>query len=152
MKWAKGKVRVRRRGLTLLECTLALVIVPMAVASVALAISAGQQQMYHAMQRTRAAMLAESLMEQVVACEYASIEDFCDDFTEGPNAVRDATGVLYPQPMQAFQRSVTCTSPNHTMHFAGGGNYSQSGLQVTVTVRLKTATLATLTRYFVQPS
>jgi len=138
-----------RRGLTLLECTLALIIVPMTVAAVAVAIVTGQSQAAEAMRHTRAAMLAEALMEQVLAQPYSDVETYCQAFTESPGSVTDATGTLYPDAMQSFQRAVLCQQQSVTVT---GLSLTVDGLDVTVTVSQNGVTIVTLTRFIVSPS
>jgi len=138
-----------RRGLTLLECTLALVIVPLAVAAVAVAIVTGQSQAAEAMRQTRAAMLAEALMEQVLAQPYSDVQTFCDGFAESAGSVTDATGTLYPDAMQSFDRSVSCQQQSVTVSDL---SLTKDGLDITVTVSQNGVTVVTLTRFIVDPS
>lgn len=59
-----------RRGLMLVECLLALVILPLAVVAVAYAIVAGQQQAAETLRQEKAVMLAEGLLEEVLSLPY----------------------------------------------------------------------------------
>jgi len=138
-----------RRGLTLLECTLALIIVPMAVAAVAVAIVTGQSQAAEAMRQTRAAMLAEALMEQVLVQPYDDVQTFCDGFTESPGSVTDAAGTLCPDAMQSFQRSVSCQQQSVTVDEL---SLTTDGLEITATVTENGVPVVTLTRFVVAPS
>lgn len=142
--------RSGRRGLTLLECTLAMIIVPMAVAAVCMAIVAGQSQAAEAMRQTRAAMLAEALMEQALAQPYDEVENFCDSFTETAGNVRDATGTVYPTQFQTLQRTLTCEQSQQTVSF-GATDFTSDGLSVTVTVLQEGAKIVEIRRFMVSP-
>jgi len=136
-----------QRGLTLLECTLALVIVPMAVAAVSVAIVTGQSQAAEAMRQTRIALLAEALMEQVLAQPYSDIQTFCDGFSETPGSVTDATGAAYPKTMQKFQRTISYQQKSVTVSDL---SLTVDGLEVTVSVSEDGITVLTLTRFIVE--
>ena len=62
-----GRNRTARKGLTLVESVLAMVLVPMSVLAIALAVTAGQSQAVGALRQARATMLAEALMEEILA-------------------------------------------------------------------------------------
>ncbi len=164
-----GPIGCSRRALTLAECLLAITILPFAVAAVAMAIVAGQSQAVEAMRQTRAAVLAEALMEEVLALPYddpggasalgpeagetaRSLFDNADDFhgyADSAGGVADATGTLYPEPMQRFSRSVACALTAVNVPALGG---AISGLQVTVTVSDDGDAVTTLTRFIVDPN
>ncbi len=139
------------RGLTLLECTLALVIVPMAVAAVVMAVVAGQSQAAESLRQMRAAMLGEALMEQVLALEYDEVSDFCTSFSETPGSLTDPDDTAYPDALQAFQRTLACTAEDLTIDFESGGTFTATGLRVTVTVRHHGVPVVTLQRFFPNP-
>ncbi len=135
------------RGLTLLECTLALVIVPMAVTAVVMAVVAGQAQAAESLRQTRGAMLGEALMEQALALDYDEISGFCGSFSESPGTLKDPHGVIYPAGLQAFQRTLTCTPEDLTMTFDNGDTFTTAGLRITVTVKHRDTPIVTLRRF-----
>lgn len=134
----------KQRGLTLLECTLALVIIPMAVAAATMAIVAGQSQATEALRRSRAASLGDALMEQILANPYDQIESYCTSFSETPGNLRDGANQLYPAALQSYQRTVSCQTQTINMP---AYSLSQNGLLVTVTVTLNGASMVQLKRF-----
>lgn len=124
--------RSGRRGLTLVECMWALVILPLAVTAVSLAVVASQAQAVEALRRERATALANDLMEEILSLpydpatddslgaeeanrwSYDSPTDF-HGFTEAADSVNrvdrlNGTEVLYPDSQQRFSRAVTITA------------------------------------------
>ena len=69
-----GRTTRQRAGLTLIEAVLAMTIVPIAVLAIALAVTAGQAQSVAALRQGRATLLAEALMEEILALPYADTE------------------------------------------------------------------------------
>ena len=164
----KGRQHRVERGLTLIECVLALTILPLAVTAVAYAIVAGQSQALEAIRRTRATVLAEAVMEEIVSLPYESgsdaslgpevgessrdLFDSPNDFhgwSEAAGSVTDATGTAYPQPMQRFSRSASCSVTSVSVSGFGAGI---DGLEVTVTVSDNGEPVITLTRVIVDQS
>ena len=112
-----------------------MVILPLAVTAIALAVTAGQAQALEAMNRMRAVILAEGLMEELLALPYNDPEgasslgpdageanrtefDNTDDFhgwTEAAGSLADASGIAYPTPFQRFSRAVTCSLTSVTV-------------------------------------
>lgn len=156
------------RGLTLLECMVALTIFPLAVVAIAYAVVSGQSQAAEAVHRERAVQLAEALMEEVVALGYdsdadaslgpeggettRSAYDSANDFhgfSEAAGGLTDATGTSFPGPMQAFSRSVSCQTRSVTVTGLGAATDT---LEVTVTVSDDAADQVTLTRAIVDGS
>jgi len=164
-----GRWPCRQRALTLVECVLALTILPLAVTAIALAVTAGQAQALEALERTRAALLAEALMEEILALPYndpdgasnpgpepgesnRTLFDNLDDFhgySEAPGNLTDATTTAYPSPFQGFARSVTCSTASVNVPDLGT---TIDGLQITVTVSSSGAPVVTLTRFVAQPT
>lgn len=162
-----GRMKTTRKGLTLIESVLAMVLVPMAVLAIALAVTAGQSQAVGALRQARATMLAEALMEEILALPYSdpdgdpqgigpdptensrtkfdNIDDYCGEDADAGGVV-DADGNAYPGPMQRFARSVSCTAT--TLNPLGTDT---AGLEVTVTVTDDGDTVATLIRFVVDP-
>jgi len=124
----------RHRGLTLVECLLASVVMAVAVIAVTQAVVAGQMQTADALHRVRALELAEALMDEVLRLPYtdpdgtggevgrANFDDLADfnGFSEAATTLADAAGTAYASPFQVFSRSVTVVS-------AGGGRIRAVG-------------------------
>lgn len=153
--------RTQRPGLTLLECTIALIIVPMCVTALALAITAGQRQAAEALRQMRAAMLAESLMEEVIAVDrrteetedtrgWTQLSD-CDGYAEAAGDVKYPSGddlISYPDDLQSFSREVTCDEgETYSLDF-GGETHEIEGVRITVTVRQDGAKVVAMERFF----
>ncbi len=145
-----------------------MVIVPMAVAAIALAVVAGQAQAVEAMRRARAGTLAESLMEEILALPYndpagasamgpeagetsRALYDNIDDyhgFSEPAGALADRAGTAYGTEYQRFSRQVSCAAGTQTVTGFG----AVVGVTVTVTVRDGTDTVVSITRFVRQPA
>lgn len=138
--------RMSHRGLTLIECVLAMVLLPLAVTAISLAIVAGQSQEAEALRRTRAALLAEALMEQALAQPYVDLEDFCDNYSETPGNLLDPTGTAYPQAMQQYTRTIDCQSETITIF-----GQDISGLTITVAVEHKGSPMIEIERFVAEP-
>ena len=151
-----------RRGLTLAECVLALVILSLAVTAIAYAVTAGQMQSAEAMRQSRATMLAEALMEEVLSKPYGAPYSGAQPartsfatagqynvFSETAGNLRDGVGGLYASEFQRFGR--TATVATGTISLSGLGT-STSGLVITVTVSDAGGAVNTLTRFMVNPS
>jgi MSHA pilin protein MshD len=161
-------LRSAARGLTLLECVLAMVILPLAVTAITYAVVAGQQQSGEALRRARAARLAEAMMEEILSRPYADpqgssalgpeagestrlLYDNIDDFhglTEAAGSLKDATLANCPSVLQKFGRSVSCSLGSVT----AGGLGAISGIHITVTVTENGSPVVTLTRFKANPS
>lgn len=164
-----GRHPERRRGLTLLETLVALTILPLAVTGIAYAITAGQAQATESLRRQRAAVLAEALMEEILARPYADPDgasslgpesgetarggfDNLDDFhglVESAGSLRTAGGSLYPAAYQRFSRSVTCTAVTLAVPAL---QLNRSALQITVTVSDSAGTVLSITRVVPEPA
>ena len=139
-----------RPGFTLVECTIALVVLALAVMATAQALLAGQAQTYRGLYELRAQALAEALMEEILAqpcvpqgggnrlgpeagevrLTFNSVDDF-HGFTETSNRLKDAGGTLYGSDYQKFNRTVTVVYGNGTLTGCG---LPVAGATVTVTV------------------
>jgi MSHA pilin protein MshD len=157
----------RRRGISLAECLIALTILPLAVTAIAYAIVSGQQESVEALRQERAAVLAEALMEEILADAYAdpqgavtlgpdagetarNLYDNMDDyhgFSETAGAVKNAAAVLYPSAYQSLSRSVSCEAASQTLL-----GITKSGLSITVSVADAKGTVLSLTRFVSNPS
>ncbi len=156
-----GTRSVPRRGLTLAECILALAVLPLAVTAIAYAVTAGQMQSAEALRRSRSAMLAEALMEEILSKPFSDPDgteagetrttfDDADDYhhlSEDSGGLRDAAGMLYPAEFQRFSRTATVTAGAATLNGLGP---TVTGQQITVTVRDSNGTVTALSRFRVQ--
>ena len=162
-----GRRRDRRRAITLIECVIALTILPLAVSAIAYSVVSGQMDAAEALRQERGAALAEALMEEILALPYndpqgstalgpdsgetsRSLYDNMDDFngfSESAGSLKNASGTLYPTQYQKFSRSVTCAYTTQTLL----GDVA-SGLQITVTVSDKKGKVVTLIRFVPVPS
>jgi len=121
-----------RRGFTLPEATIALVILGMAAAGVLLPFSSGAAAQAEGVHKTLAAGLASDLMERIVATPYAEILAW-NGTAEAQGQIRDAEGIVFTDPAYArFSRNVTCTG---VRMYPQGGMSPQSGF-ILVVVRV----------------
>lgn len=157
-----GRAPRRRRGLTLAECIVALVVLSIAVTAVAYAVTAGQMQAAEALRQSRAAMLAEALMDEIFSKSYGAPAGGTQPartsfttagkynvFDEAPGNLKNAAGVLYPTEFQCFGRAADVANGSITLPGLGAGS---SGLVITVRVTLGGQTVTTLTRFMVNPA
>jgi Tfp pilus assembly protein PilV len=98
---------MRRTGFSLVEATMALVILGMAAAGVLLPFSSGAAVQAEGLRVTLAAKLANDLMERIIATPTSEIVPTM----EAQGHVTDASGNEFTDPMYAnFSRSVVCAS------------------------------------------
>lgn len=98
-----------RRGFTLAEATMAMVILGMAAAGVLLPFSGGAAVQAEGVHRTLAAGLANDLMVRIVATPYDDIVDSWGTYAEAQGQVTDSAGDLYTSAIYArFSRDVVC--------------------------------------------
>jgi len=99
-----------RSGFTLVEATLALVLLGLAAAGVLLPFSSGAAVQAEGLRVTLAAKLADDLMERIIVMTPSQIISFCGDgYTEAQGQVRDAGGAVFTDLMYAnFSRRATC--------------------------------------------
>ncbi len=156
-------------GFTLAESLMATVVLAIATAGVATAVSAGQQHAIAALERQRGMMLAESLMEEILSKPYtdpqggtslgqagvkiprSKFDDLKDyeGFTEASRDLRDAGGELLDSSFQGMTRSVSVTAAKISLK---GFSDSMPAMQVVVTVRSRRGELWTLTRLVPEPA
>lgn len=141
----------RSRGLTVVECLLALTILSVTVLAATMTLSAGAQQDSRGNLASIAARLGRDLLEEICSREYrepvsapvfgpefgetrAQYDDIDDyrGFSESRGDVENFAGIKYPQHDQRFTRSVSVTAG--AVHVA---ELSQNvnGLTVVVTLR-----------------
>jgi prepilin-type N-terminal cleavage/methylation domain-containing protein len=126
------KHNTRRRGFTLAEAMMAVVVLSIAAAGVLIPFSSGAAVRAEGMRRTLSAKLASNLIEQIVNepfhdpdgssydynpgpdegeisfDQYDNIDDF-DGYSESQGQVKDAAGTVFTDPFyNNFSRNVTC--------------------------------------------
>lgn len=137
------KVRTQQGGFTLIEATLAVVVLGIAAAGVLLPFSSGAAAQADGLHRTKAALLAGDLLEQIVSKPYSSIAAY-NGYTEAQGQVKDAAGNVYTDPVYAkFSRSVSC---DYIYAAQQAGTYSSVFIRVTVKVYYGGSELISLTR------
>jgi len=139
------------------------------VAAIAQSISAGQGQTYDSLHQMRAASVAESLMEELVATPYfddtleftrgpeegeATRADFdsLDDYlgySEAAGELKDVAGNALDAPLQVFSRSVTLVGATVDIPAFGG---EKSGLTITITVTDQRGRTWTISRFVPEPA
>jgi prepilin-type N-terminal cleavage/methylation domain-containing protein len=163
-------MRNRHRAFTLVESLLASVILAVALAGITETVATGQLQMTDLARERNAMMLAEDMMERVLALPYSDPDgastpgpesgevgfaafDNMDDyhnFSEAKGTCTNAAGVAYPSAIfGGFSRSVTVVYGTAT---ATGLAHSITGLTVTVTVKDANKRAWTLSRFVAQPN
>ena len=104
------RVRAKQGGFTLIEATLAVVVLGIAAAGVLLPFSNGAAVQADGLHRTKAAILAGDLLEQIASKPFSSIAAY-NGYTETQGQVKDAAGNVFADPAYAkFGRSVSCDS------------------------------------------
>ena len=124
---------------------MALVILGMAAAGVLLPFSSGASVQAEGLRVTLAAKLADDLLERIVATPPGEIMATWNGYTETQGQVKDASGVVFTDPMYAdFSRTVTC----YDVHVfqEESGMLTPNFLLVSVQVECRGRTLATLNR------
>jgi prepilin-type N-terminal cleavage/methylation domain-containing protein len=98
-----------RSGFTLIEATMALVLLGLAAAGVLLPFSEGATVQAEGLRMTLAAKLADDLMERIIATPVGQIVATWDGYTEDQGQVKDGSGVVFTDPIYAnFSRRATC--------------------------------------------
>ncbi|MEO0964121.1 MAG: prepilin-type N-terminal cleavage/methylation domain-containing protein [Planctomycetota bacterium] len=151
-------------GFSLPEVLIASMIVAIISLALAQAIVAGHQQTDNAVTVHRAAALADSMLERVLALPYDDPEgettvgpdsgesgytlfDNVDDYhnyTEAAGALIDASGTAWPNDYQDHSRSVRVVSETLDVADLGG---THDGMTVTVTVTMPDGRLLTVRRW-----
>jgi prepilin-type N-terminal cleavage/methylation domain-containing protein len=100
---------MRRSGFTLVEATMAMVLLGMAAAGVLLPFSHGAAAQAEGGRMTLAAQLADDLMERIVATAPSQLVSAWNGYSEAQGQVKDASGVVFTDPIYApFARTVAC--------------------------------------------
>jgi prepilin-type N-terminal cleavage/methylation domain-containing protein len=99
----------RRRGFTLLEATLAMVVLSMAAAGVLLPFADGASVQAEGLHRSLAASLANDLLERIINTPFDQVAPVWHGYTEDQGQVKDASGTTFTDPIYAnYSRDVSC--------------------------------------------
>lgn len=103
-------VRQNRKGFTLAEAMIAMVILAVATSAVILPFSTAGALAQEGAKRTLAATLAADLLEEIQSTDYSLITLFYDNYFEPAGTVRDANWQVFTDPVYArFARVSTCS-------------------------------------------
>jgi prepilin-type N-terminal cleavage/methylation domain-containing protein len=156
--------RSMRRGFSLAEAMMAVVVLGIAAAGVLLPFVSGAAVRAEGINRTLAARLASDLMEQVLRLPFHDPDDKTS-YSPGPDAgdldniddyhgyieaqgqVKDATGAVFTDPMYTnFSRNVTCEYHAMSPQPAPGSQADCDFISVTVHVNYSGKQMATIVR------
>ncbi len=102
-----------RKGFSLAEAMIAMVILAVATSAVILPFSAGAALHTEGAKRTLAAKLAGDLLEEIQNTEFAWIPLFYDNYFEPAGTVRDFNWQIFTDPVYSkFARISTCSPAN----------------------------------------
>lgn len=87
--------RYNRKGFTLVEALLAMVILSIVAASVILPFSAGASVQAEGWKRTLAAQLAADLIEQIKATDFDDIDSTWSGYSESAGQIKDSSGTAF---------------------------------------------------------
>lgn len=97
------------KGFTLLEATMAMVLLAIAAAGVLLPFANAASVQAEGARQTMAANLASELMEKILSTNYADIISTYDGYSESEDALLDAAGTVHTgAAYSGFSRSVAC--------------------------------------------
>lgn len=99
----------RQFGFTLIEATMAMVILAIAAAGVLLPFANAASVQIEGARQTMAASLASEMMETVLATDYSNVISTCNGYEEADGSLLDAAGQVHSGSIyNGFSRSVTC--------------------------------------------
>lgn len=133
-----------RRGFTLAEATLAMVLLGLAATGILLPFSGGAAVQAEGMHRTLGAMLANDLMERIAGTPFGDIVTRYGDHLEPQGQVEDAGETPYTDPMYAnFSREAKC---KYVYTSQQGGEVAPNFILATVRVAYLGRDVATVHR------
>jgi prepilin-type N-terminal cleavage/methylation domain-containing protein len=140
--------RGTRRGFTLPEAVMALVLLGLAAAGVLLPFGNGATAQAEGWHQALAAKLANDLLERIVRTPFEQVVSAWDGYTEATGQVTDGSGAKFTDPMYAgFGRNVSCHPayvPQQVM--SGTMQITPDFLVVTVQVTYRGRLIACLNR------
>lgn len=99
----------RQSGFTLLEATIAMVLLAIAAAGVLLPFANAASVQAEGVRQTMAANLASELMETIVATSYVNIISTYNGYSESAGTLKDAAGQVHTgSDYSGFSRSAVC--------------------------------------------
>ena len=128
--------RENRKGFTLTEAMIAMVVLSIAASGILLPFAAGASAQMEGARRTLATKLASDMMEKVISSDYEDIWEY-SGYIESEGSMTDANGNFLDDPMYSDFRRVVICDP------ATLGDVSHQ--LVTVIVYYKSEETATLT-------
>ena len=158
----------RQRGLTVVECLVAMTILSIVVLVTCHTLAAGQEHVYQGDRIAVAARLGRDMLEEIGSREYrdpttptnfglesgettrAQFDDIDDynNYTEALGALADFAGNAYPTADQEFSRRVTVTATTQTVTQL---SRSFPGVSITVTVQARTGEQWQFKRFIPEP-
>ncbi len=138
------RIRLVRPGFTLAEATLAMVLLGVAAAGVLLPFSGGATVQAEGLHRTLGALLANDLVERIVATPFDEIVTKYGTHVEAQGQVEDASGTPYTDSMYAnFGREASC---DYVLTSQQSGVVPATFILATVRVTYQGRTVATIQR------
>lgn len=133
-----------KRGFTLTEAMMAVVVLGIAAASLLLPFISGATVRAEGVNRTLAARLASDLMERIVNTPFDQIVADYDGYSEPQGQVKDAEGVVFTDPnYKRFSREAIC---QYVYVPQAGEPESPKYIRVTVQIKYDGSQMATLNR------
>ena len=143
-----GALGRRRRGFTLLESMIAMVILAATVLAVASAINASSQQSIEGQKQILAAMAADDLLAELSAVPYAQLSTH-DGLDQGIGLMETLTSFPYPDTYWLIGRSVIVTE---TMMSTGALGVDVRGMLITVSAYDENRTLSQIQTFIPEPA
>jgi len=134
----------RRRGFTLAEALLAVVILGVAVSGVLVPFSSGASVQAEGAGRTLAVMLAKDLMEEIANTPFDDIIPQYDGYVEAEGQIRDAAGDVFTGP--AYSKLSRDASCEYVYVSQQEGEYDAVFVLVTVSVHKSGREMVSLKR------
>ena len=133
-----------KRGFTLTEAMMAVVVLGIAAASLLLPFISGAAVRAEGINRTLAARLAGDMMEEIVNTPFDQIVDNYNGYSEPQGQVKDAAGVVFTDPNYTrFSRGVSC---QYVYVPQESGAESPKYIRVTVQMNYDGRQIATINR------
>lgn len=148
---------VSARGMVLLECLLALLILSIVILGLTCATTTGNQHLQYSDKVFRAVRLGEQLLEEIESRPYTGhganrlsyhIDDY-NGFHEEPGDLMDCVGNAYGAKDQIFSRSASISAGSHVI--TALENAAIPGKTVVATVRDTDGTEWQLSRFVAEP-
>jgi len=159
----------RHRGLTIVECLIAMTILAVVVLVTAHTLAAGHEHVHYGDRRSAAVRLGRDMLEEIASRSFRDLvtptnfgpetgettrADFDDvddyhGYAQAAGSLTDFAGNAYPASDQSFARSVTVTAGTQTVTAL---SRTFSGVSVVVTVRARNGEQWQFTRFIPDPA